>query len=283
MIEEVVFSNITMPGEDIRLIVAFLGVVAATYYDLFNRKNVPDKLLYGFLAVAFITNLIFYSEQLFIFSLAVALFFSVIGYIFYRAGQIGGADLFVLLSIMLLLPIQPSISGLPFNMPFIISVMIFSGLLFAVYVMLDFGYKLLKSGHAKPKLLYGLLLVPYLLFAYIYVNSVLYSPVYFTILTILFIATIFFMMFKEELTLLLAEKIPVEKLEPEDVVAMEFISKETAEEYGIRRLVTEDMIKRLKDKNYGEIWVYTKLPPFLPFVLVGIVLALFFSKALLFG
>ena len=125
--------------------------------------------------------------------------------------------------------------------------------------------------------------VPYILFAYIYVSSVLFSPVYFIILTVLFAATVFFMMYKEELTMLLAEKIPVERLEPEDVVAMELMNPETVKEHNITRLVTKDMIERFKEEKLGSIWVYTKLPQFLPFILVGMLLAIFFSKYLLFG
>ncbi len=283
MIEDVLFGSLTMPGEMIRVLLAFLGVGVATYYDLFNNKNVPDKFLYGFLALAFLANLFFYQETLFIFSIAVAVFFSVVGYIFYRVGQIGGADVFVLASIMLLLPIAPSFTDMPFNIPFIVSVLIFGGVLFAIYVMVTFGLKLYKKENTRPRLIYLLMLVPYLLFSYVYVNSILFSPVYFIVLSVLFASTIFFMMYKEELTMLLAEKIPVEKLEPEDVVAMELMDPQTVKEYGIGRLVTREMVERLNEKKLGSIWVYTKLPQFLPFILIGMFLALFFSRYLLFG
>lgn len=283
MIEDVLFGSLTMPGEMIRVLLAFLGVGVATYYDLFNNKNVPDKFLYGFLALAFLANLFFYQETLFIFSIAVAVFFSVVGYIFYRVGQIGGADVFVLASIMLLLPIAPSFTDMPFNIPFIVSVLIFGGVLFAIYVMVTFGLKLYKKENTRPRLIYLLMLVPYLLFSYVYVNSILFSPVYFIVLSVLFASTIFFMMYKEELTMLLAEKIPMEKLEPEDVVAMELMDPQTVKEYGIGRLVTREMVERLNEKKLGSIWVYTKLPQFLPFILIGMFLALFFSRYLLFG
>ncbi len=282
MIEEVVFGNIQMPGELIRLVIAFAGVCVATYFDLFNRKNIPDNFLYGFLAVAFIVNLFFYQEQLFIFSIAVALFLSAIGYIFYRVGQIGGADLFVLASIMLLLPVHPSFIDMPFGMPFVFSVMIFGGVLFALYVMIHFGLKLRKQ-ETEPKKLYLLMIIPYLLFAYVYVNSILFSPIYFAILTVLFIAIIFFMVYKENLTMLLAEKMEVNQLEPEDVLALELMDKDLVKEYDLKRLATEKEIERLKELDVGEVWVYTRMPPFLPFLLVGMFLSLFFAKDLLFA
>ena len=283
MIEEVVFGNIEMPGEFIRLILAFAGVCIATYFDLFNRKNIPDSFLYGFLAVAFIVNLFFYQEQLFIFSLAVAVVLSAIGYIFYRVGQLGGADLFVLASIMLLLPIHPSFVQMPFNMPFVFSVMIFAGVLFSLYVLVSFGIKL-RHRETKPNLSFLLIIIPYLVIVYVfYTYPLFFSPVYFGIFTILFIAIVFFMVYRDDLTRMLAEKMNADQLEPEDVIATELMDKDTVKKYGIKRLATEKEIERLKGLDIGEIWVYTKMPPFLPFLLAGMFLSLFFSRALLFG
>ena len=172
MIEDVLFGQILMPGELIRVVVAFVGTAIGAYYDIFNKKNIPDKFLYAFLAVAFVVNLVFYEESLFLFSVGVAIFFSAIGYLFYRLGQLGGADVFIIAAIMLLLPIHPSFIEMSFNLPFIFSVFIFSGVLFALYVMVYFGWKLSQL-EEKPNLLYVLMLIPYGLFAYVYINSFL--------------------------------------------------------------------------------------------------------------
>jgi hypothetical protein len=280
MLEEVIFGPIEMPGEIIRLVLAFAGVIAAAYYDLYNNKNVPDKFLWGFLAVAFLVNLIFYHEHLFIFSVALAAFIAGIGFLFYRVGQLGGADVFVIASIMLLLPIQPSFVGLSFNLPFIFPVWIFSGVLFALFVMFYFGWKLIEN-EAKPKLAFALLLIPYALFAYFFINSFLFSPVYFIFLTVALFATIFFLMYREPLQMLLAEELPVSQLEPEDVLALEIMNPDMIRRYKIPRLVTEAEIERLKEQKVPDVWIYTKLPPFVPFILGGMVLSLFLSKYLL--
>ena len=281
MLEDILFGTFAMPGENIRLLIAFVGMVVATYYDLFNNRNVPNGMLYAFLAIAFITNLVFYQPDLFWFSIGMALFFSAIGYVFYRVGQLGGADVFVIASIMLLLPIHPSFVGMPFNMPFIFSVFIFSGVLFALYVMVYFGWRLTKEPDVKPKLLYGLIFVPYLLFAWAYVNSFIFSPVYFAFISVLLFATIFFLMFKESLNALLAEELPLAQVQPEDVLAMEIMNKDLIERYKIPRVMTQAELDRLKMTKVTDLWVYTKLPPFLPFILVGMVLALLFAKSLI--
>ena len=281
MLEDILFGTFAMPGENIRLLIAFVGMVVATYYDLFNNRNVPNGMLYAFLAIAFITNLVFYQPDLFWFSIGMALFFSAIGYVFYRVGQLGGADVFVIASIMLLLPIHPSFVGMPFNMPFIFSVFIVSGVLFALYVMVYFGWRLTKEPDVKPKLLYGLIFVPYLLFAWAYVNSFIFSPVYFAFISVLLFATIFFLMFKESLNALLAEELPLAQVQPEDVLAMEIMNKDLIERYKIPRVMTQAELDRLKMTKVTDLWVYTKLPPFLPFILVGMVLALLFAKSLI--
>lgn len=280
MIEDVLFGKLTMPGETIRLAIAFIGVLVATYYDLFNNRNVPNILLYAFLAIALITNAIFFQQDLFVFSIALAFFIGAISFVFYRFGQLGGADVFIIASVILLLPIHPSFLGLAFNLPFIFSVIVFSGVTFAVYVVAFYGLKLLETG-AQPKLIYALLLIPYLLFAYVYINSIIFSPVYFLFVSVLLIATIFFLMYKEDINLILAERMSPAELEDEDVLALELMNQKTVKKYGLKRLATKEEIKRMSELKVPEVWVYSKLPPFLPFMLLGMILSLLFAGSLL--
>lgn len=280
MLEDVIFGQVAMPGELIRVLLAFAGTIAAAYYDVFNKKNIPDQFLYAFLGIAFLANLVLFEESLFWFSLGVAVFLSAVGYLFYRMGQLGGADLFVLSSIMLLLPIHPSFVGMPFNLPFIFSVFIFSGILFALYVVFYFGWKLTQM-EAKPKLAYSIILVPYAIFVYFFVNSFLFSWVFLAFVSISIVSTVFFMMFRDSLNQMLAEELPVAQLEPEDVLALEIMNKDMVERYKIPRLMTPDQIERLKKTKVTEVWVYTKLPPFVPFILAGMVLSLIFANSLL--
>lgn len=278
--EDILFGQLTMPGEAVRVVFAFLLVGIAAYYDLFNKKNIPDKVLYAMLGVAFLVDLFFYEATLFWFSLAIAAFFSAIGYLFYRLGQLGGADVFVLATIMLLLPLHPSFVGMTFNVPFIFSVIIFSGVAFALYILCYYSYKLYQS-EAKPNLMYALMLIPYAIFAYVYVGSFLFSPVYFAFITILFFSSIFFLMFRDSLNRLLSEELPIAQVEPEDVLALEVMNKDMVERYKIPRMATKAQIERLKKTKVGEVWVYTRLPPFIPFILLGMILAMLFAKYLL--
>jgi Flp pilus assembly protein protease CpaA len=269
-----------MPGETIRLVFAFLGVMIAAYYDIFNKKNIPDLYLYAFLLISFLINLVFYQETLFLFSIALAIFVSFIGYVFYRAGQLGGADVFIIASIMLLLPLHPSFTEMSFNLPFVFSLIIFSGVAFALYMLVYFGYRLLHA-EKKPNLVYLLLLIPYGLFVYVYSGSFLFSPVYFAFFTISMLAIIVFMVFKQTINNMLSEELPVSQLQPEDVLALELMNPDMVKKYQLTRLVTEKEIERLKKLKVSEIWVYTKLPPFIPFLLIGMALSMFYAKYLL--
>jgi len=280
MIEEVLFGNTAMPGELVRLIVAFLGVGVATYFDIFKKRNVPNMLLYAFLAVALVVDVIFYQQDIFLFSVSLAVFFSAISYIFYRFGQLGGADIFIIASVILLLPIHPSFVDLTFNLPFIFSVIVFAGVAFAVYIVAFYGLRLIGSG-AQPKLIYLMLLIPFLIFAYVFINSVLFSLIYFVFVSVLLLATIFFLMYREDINLMLAERMSPTELEEEDVLALEMMDEKLVKKHGLKRLVTRKEMERMKELKIKEVWVYSKLPPFLPFLLLGMVLSLFFAGALM--
>jgi hypothetical protein len=162
----------------------------------------------------------------------------------------------------------------------VFSVIIFSGVLFALYVLGYYGLKLMQN-EAKPNLVYGLMIIPYLLFAYIYVNSFLFSPVYFVFISILLFASMFFLMFRDALNQLLAEELPIAQLEPEDVLALEIMNKDMIARYKIPRMVTKEEIDRLKKTKVTDVWVYTRLPPFIPFILAGMILSMLFAKSLL--
>lgn len=280
-VEEILFGSITMPGESIRIALVLLGLLTTSYFDLFNRRNIPNHLLYGFLLASLALNFIFYDESIFIFSILVAIPLAIFGYVFYRFGQLGGADVFILLAINFAVPLHPSVSNIgTFNFPFIASIFVFSGVLFALYFLVSFALKLLKT-NARPSLLAFTLFIPYLLLGYFYINSPLYSPVYFSFITIMVLSSVFFMAYRDQIYKIQAEKIPINKVEVEDVLALEIMDQTFVKKYSIKRLVTKEELAKLKKQKIDELWVYTKLPPFIPFLTLGFIASLFVSKYLL--
>jgi hypothetical protein len=73
----------------------------------------------------------------------------------------------------------------------------------------------------------------------------------------------------------------VSQLEPEDVLALEVMNKDMIERYKIPRLMTQGEIERLKKTKVTEVMVFTKLPPFVPFILLGMILAMLFANSLI--
>jgi hypothetical protein len=65
------------------------------------------------------------------------------------------------------------------------------------------------------------------------------------------------------------------------VLALEIMNKDMIERYKIRRVMTQAELDRLKVTKVTELWVYTKLPPFLPFILAGMFLSVLFTGSLI--
>ena len=279
-LEQTLAGGIPLPGQELRILLAFLGLLAVSYFDLFNRRNVPDKFLYGFFLVSAIANVVFFDACLIVYTLAIAVPLFLLGYLFYRLGQWGGADVAVILSIILLVPIHPSFVSLLPNYPFILSVLLFSFTLFALYTIVHFGIRLAQT-RARADVKYLLFLLPYAAVIYLLAQLPLVSPTYILILSIAVTGSVFYMAYRQPIIQLLSEKLPLKNVEIEDILALERM-EEQASKYRLQRLVTRSELARLRKLRISHLYVYTGLPPFLPFLLAGFVLALYFSSWLLF-
>ncbi|MEM2948178.1 MAG: A24 family peptidase [Candidatus Anstonellales archaeon] len=271
------FAQYSIPFEGVRIAVAILMVGIGTYFDLFKNKNVPDKFLYACIGIAFLFA-VFPFNDLSVYALAQGIFIFAIGYMMYKAGQIGGADVYLLSAIAMLIPVPPSITGITMAVPFIFFVIIFSGLIFTAYNIVYFIVKLSHEKITKIDWVYLILAIPFAIFAYFYSNSIFYSPIYFSIITILFVGAVVFGAFRETIMKHAVVKVPVGKAE-EEVFASEYASERERKIVRVR-VIDKKTIEELKKAKIKEITVYGKLPPFLPFVFVGVLLSLFFANLL---
>lgn len=277
MLEKLLFSTLVMPGELVRIAIALLGTAAATYFDIFNNRNIPNNLLYAFLAIAFLTNLAFFNADILIYAAALTAVLFAFGFILYRAGQLGGADLFVICSISLLLPIHPSFLSTPFNYPLIFSTLLYSGVAFAVFSIFFFGNLLIKSKKAKPNLLYLSLAIPYIFFSYLFLTAPFFSPVYFFIASILMLSAIFYLVFRDSINEAITQKVKVSTLKgDEDVLAKEKMP-ELMKKLKIGPVIGKKELAALKKTKVKDVYIYAELPPFLPFLLVGLLASILFG------
>lgn len=267
--------------------VAVLGTSIATYFDIFNNRNIPDLMLYSFFLVSVVIAIIDFNLILICYSFGVAAVIGLFGYFLYKAGQLGAADVFVLCSLVLLLPIQPVLfAEKPFvSLPFIFSIIIVSGLAFILYILIKFTPIILKQKKKLeiPKIRYlyiimlGVLLIIFLIIAS---TIPILSIHYLILLGFLIFSAIYFMLFKERLIESLIENIPLRKIEPEDIIALEHINKNTVKKYKIPRVVSKKDLQYLKKAKIKKYPVFTKMPMFMPFILIGLLVSIIFGDVI---
>lgn len=280
MLEQYLIEKMAMNGEIVRIAVAVVGTAIASWYDLRNNRNVPDNFLYAFLAVACISNLIYFQQDVFTYAISVGFLVFILGYLFYRMGYIGGADIYVLTSIALLVPVFPSYINAQFNLPVVMSVVITSGILFSLYFLYFIAANIIRAGK-KGRFEYLLLVPAYAVLVY-FLNSIgVFGPLYLVSVSVLILSSIVFLVYKEQVVEAMSRKIPLSEVEAEDVAVLELMPA-LAKKYNIQRLLNSREIARLRKLKMKEkIYVYTDLPPFLPFVLAALIVSVVFGDLLM--
>lgn len=265
--------------EVIRLVVAITGTAAATYFDLFNRRNVPSLLLYGFLALSvllWVPNI-----EGTVITLATAIIIFVVGRIFYMMGHIGEADVFVFTSLVFLLPKQPELLNARVGyLPFIFTIIVFSGILFAGYAFIKYALPIIikidkkKKINSKEAVGSIILLGAFSAFLYTIAQIGMFTVWYYLLFSYLLILSVVFMCLRDELKRSMMERISISKIEEGDVIATEYLKKDYIKKHKIPRVFSEKHRTRLKKEKIVSLPVYTKLPPFLPFIMLGLIVSL---------
>jgi len=282
-----------MEFEILRIIVALIGTAAAAYYDVFNKKNVPDKLLYAFLGVALAINV--FDPSAFLRNLPVAAVMVVAMYLLYRLGQLGGADVMVLAAIYASIPMieNPLIGQAAqsdvlssLQMPSIAVVTSMSVLLFAIWIIVRYVPVALRETF-RGKAKFGavqlgqsfLLLVSFGAFVYLFAQLPVFSVGLVVVIEVLFIAAIFFTLYKDFIigSMVVWKRRP----EQEDVLALEMIDIKLIRKHSIGRLVDREQMKRMS--KLKRKWPVLDLPIFLPYVLAALILYVLFGNQLVYG
>jgi Flp pilus assembly protein protease CpaA len=280
-----------VPGIGARALVAVAFTAAAAYFDVFNRKWVPNYLVYGFLVAAVLLNIVFYSPEASAQAIAIGAAVFLLTYPLYRMGQLGGADVFVLAAIAASIPYfsTPLLAPQqPIQYPFILSVLVPSSLFFILHMLarfLPYAAQLLREGKLKltgAKTLGPLLLVgSFSLFAYAAGTlPIALPPQYLFIMSFLLVSLAFFSFFKEEIKGSMVEPVPPSSLAEEDVLALEKMDQGTVKRLGLKPLLTAKSIAAIKKARLKSVPVYTGMPFFLPYLLLGLAFTLLFGDLL---
>ncbi len=285
---ELLSPPVTLPGAEIRIVAAVAFTAVAAYYDLFNKKWVPNHLLYGFVLAAVALNIIFFTPSIFAQALLFGAAVFLLTYPLYRIGQLGGADAYVMASIAMAVPWLPSslLSG-PQNVPypFILSIMVPTGLAFMLHMLARFiPYISRRLAHGQVEFSIWKVAGPLLLLAAfaIFFSAISALPFampasYLTVIFFLMLALLFFTLFKDEIKGSMVGQVSVLRLQEEDVLALECMDAALVRKLKLGPLLSAKSIAALKKSGLKKVPVYTGMPFFLPYVLFGLVFSVLFG------
>lgn len=298
----ILLTEINMPFEAARVAVALAGCIAVSYFDIFNNKNIPEKLLYAFLALAFLVNIAAFEPTATMYGLISAGIIGVAFFLLYKIGYVGGADVFVLASLALLLPAQPQTFLMikqpqVLMIPYILNLVLASGLPFVLYMLLKsipVSFRALGKKEGIPRSSFlgaGALVVMFGIFSYL-VSTVGVIPLNtYIFLSALVAFMLYFTLFKQAINDSMIENVHHKDVEQEDILAVDKMTDTLKHKLGIHDkrslvksnnlLVTEKIMKKLSHYR-GNIPVYKGLPPYLPFITVGLILTILFGNIVLF-
>ncbi|MGC8652220.1 MAG: hypothetical protein ACP5UH_03145 [Candidatus Micrarchaeia archaeon] len=286
---------------DIEIIrMASVLAIALIYmlFDLFNKRNVPDIFAYATLAYGLALTLL-YMGVLSLASIAIAALVLGFGYLIYKAGQIGAADIIEFAALSLVMPIQPvpwltSLDQL--GLPFILSVLIGAGV--AALIIAPIYYLLLSKSRSKRSIIRSvdakstlkslIILAAYVAFM-VFAKLVMGIDIYaLAILLVLAVFSSLIVLFESAIASAMIKYVRVGDFEEGDIIALNFmdpkkVARIKARIKGMDRLVTRKLIKELKSKHISDRFpVYKNAMPMALPVFIGVLLALSVGDIILF-
>ncbi|MDE1874108.1 MAG: hypothetical protein KGI04_03240 [Candidatus Micrarchaeota archaeon] len=270
-----------------------LIAIAVLYaaFDLFNKRNVPDVFAYASVLVGLAVTLLFYQNELLL-SLTVALIVGSLGYVVYRMGLWGAGDYFELVAISLVFPVQPApmfSAAVQLGLPFILSVFVATG--FAAIWVVPIYYLLFvkKMWSRVPDLkhvAYGAslftLYMVLLFFVYYFYG---FGAGRVALILLVAIPSSLTLVFEEEITTRMVERIYPRRLDEGDIIAFNMMSASERRYFskysGFGRLATKQLIARIRNAKIT-LPVYRNAAPLAVFILIGVVVSLFFGNVVLF-
>ena len=199
------------------------------------------------------------------FSALIAIAVLALGYLVYRIGQLGAADVVELAALSLMLPLQgvPYLVSIPqLNLPFVISLIINSGIAALVIVPIYYIPKAFsrrgKLSRTKfmdraitKKVIFKAVTVTvaYLALLLLVVFEFGADALGATLIIILLLGSVSVILFEDSITALMVERVSVEGFEPGDIIAMNMMTKKEISEIkgnfkGFGGLITAKPVRR---------------------------------------
>ena len=274
--------------------------IALTYllFDVFNKRNVPTVYAYSTIVIglaftATIGNLQASGE-----SLLIAAVIASLGYVVYRVGQLGAADVIELTAISLIIPIQPQAyltSQIQLTLPFIISVFIATGV--AALILIPLYYLPRAERIFKKNVLHMitnrdifkgiLILCAYGIFIVFWIYEIGLSAAGIALVAVVMIAASVTVMFQKPITDSMVDYISPSRFEEGDIIALNLMSKSdisnaTKKVKGFGKLVTISVLREIRRRKIaGKFPVYRQAMPFALPIFIGLVVSLLYGNIIL--
>ncbi len=277
-----------------------ISIIAITLiymlFDLFNKRAIPNQIVYASVLYALFIALVYFDSTT-IANLGIAAVVLLAGYIVYRIGQIGAADVAEFIAISLLMPLQEVSLGLgaSVQMPFILSVLIDAGMAALVMFPLYYipkGYRRIKDPLAtvskrdfSKAVAIGLIYAFFVAFLVIELDI---DMLRFLLLALVMISSISIVLFERLMTQAMVEYVPVARFESGDMIALNLMDASAVRSIkgkvkSFERLANDRMISEMKRKRIRTLFpVYKEGMPFAVAIFVGTVLAITLGNLLIF-
>jgi len=282
--------------------IASLIIIATVYmlFDVFNKRNVPTVFAYATLAYGLVLTLLYQTPSLIYESVGIALVVIGVGYVVYKIGQIGAADIIEFAAISLMLPLQPVpfLAGMPsqFGLPTIISVFVCTGMVALVTVPLYYLPRarrmtkkpLLSFVSQQAVLKSALITSAYLIFIIFMFVELKIRLAGVAILLIMLIFSTLMIIFEKPITDSMVEYVDYRKFDEGDIVAFNLMTLKqiTAIKKRVRsfdRLLTSKLISEMRAKRVSiKLPVYKDAVPLALPILAGVIISLTIGNLIFF-
>jgi hypothetical protein len=267
-------------------------------FDVFNNRNVPSIFAYATLVYGAALTVLYLNLATIEISAAIAAVVLALGYVVYKIGQLGAADFIEIAALSLIMPIQqsPMLTWAPnqLGLPFVISVMVNAGVVALIFVPLYYLGKAMKHPDkplrgtiGRGEIMKGMtILVAYAAFAIVlfYLGS---NIVGIAVIVVIAIGSLIVILMERAITRTMVSYVHASKLQPEDMLAFNIMSSEEVKRikhhiHSFNRLITPQMLKEFREKNFDEkLPVYTNALPLALPLFIAVVIALLAGNLIL--